>query len=138
MRDLRALPKTDLHLHFQGAVRIATLRELCAKHGTELPPGLDGDSYAWNDFFDFIRQYGHVCDAVRDPDDYARVATEICEDLHVQGVRYGEVTLTIGSTGLRTGDWCSPVAAALDGFEEGFDRFGVRCTLVLDHVRGWP
>ncbi len=129
-RDLRTLPKTDLHLHFQGSVRIATLREFAAKHGTELPPGLEGDSYSWNDFIDFIRQYGIVCSALQEPADFARVATEICEDLAPQGVRYAEVTLSTRSR--------SDVSAALDGFDEGFDRFGVRCRLVLDHVRGFP
>jgi len=128
-RDIRALPKTDLHLHFQGSVRISTLRELAAKHGCELPPGLDGDRYVWNDFIDFIRQYGHVCGAVREPDDYRRVAIEICEDLAPQGVRYAEVTLTSRDP--------SATAAALDGFDEGFERSGVRCRLVLDHVRGF-
>lgn len=130
VRDLRALPKTDLHLHFQGSVRVATLRDFASKHGCELPPGLDGDRYVWQDFIDFIRQYGHVCNAVREPDDYRRVAVEICEDLAPQGVRYAEVTLTTREP--------TPVAAALDGFDEGFERFGVRCRLVIDHVRGFP
>jgi adenosine deaminase len=138
MRDLRTLPKTDLHLHFQGAVRVATLRDLAAKHSCELPPGLDGDRYSWNDFIDFLRQYGMVSGAVRDADDYERVAVEICEDLAAQGVHYGEVTLTVVGDAMRSGDWFSSTSAALDGFEEGFDRFGVRCALVLDHVRGFP
>lgn len=130
VRDLRTLPKTDLHLHFQGAVRVTTLRDLASKHGCDLPPGLDGDRYTWKDFYDFIQQYGNVCNALRDPSDYARVAVEICEDLAPQGVRYAEVTLTTRDD--------APVSAALDGFDEGFDRFGVRCALVLDHVRGFP
>jgi adenosine deaminase len=130
VRDLRALPKTDLHLHFQGSVRVATLRDLTAKHGCDLPPGLDGDRYTWKDFTDFIRQYGVVCNAVREPGDYERVAVEICDDLSRQGVRYAEVTLTTRDA--------SAVAASLDGFDEGFERFGVRCRLVLDHVRGFP
>ncbi|MGH2759074.1 MAG: adenosine deaminase [Actinomycetota bacterium] len=138
MRDLSSLPKTDLHVHFQGSVRVSTLRELAEKRGTALPPGLDGDRYAWKDFFDFLTQYGMVTRAIEEPDYIRRVAVEICEDEAADGVRYAEVTLSVVGQTFRTGDWFGPVAAALDGFEEGFDRFGTRCRLVLDHPRGFP
>jgi adenosine deaminase len=138
VRGLVSLPKTDLHLHFQGAVRISTLRDLASKYGRDLPPGLEGDRYTWRDFFDFLTQYGVVAGSLREPDDYRRVALEICEDQAEQGVRYAEVTLSTVGQALQTGDWHGPVAAALDGFDEGFDRFGVRCRLVLDHPRGFP
>ena len=127
-----------MHVHFQGSVRISTLRELAAVRGTELPPGLDGDRYVWRDFFDFLTQYGLVTRAIEEPDYIRRVALEICEDEAADGVRYAEVTLSVVGQSLRTGDWFSPVAAALDGFDEGFDRFGTRCRLVLDHPRGFP
>jgi adenosine deaminase len=106
------------------------LRALASKYGTKLPDALEGDRYTWNDFIDFIRQYGAVCNALREPADYRRVAIEICEDLAPQGARYAEVTLTTRDP--------SAAAAALDGFEEGSERFGVRCGLVLDVVRGFP
>lgn len=138
VRDLLSLPKTDLHVHFQGSVRVSTLRELADKHAVDLPAGLDGDSYRWNDFIDFLLQYGVVSRAVSEPTDYERVAVEICEDLSTQGVRYAEVTLSVVGQSLRTLDWVGPVAASLDGFEQGFDRFGVKCRLVLDHPRGFP
>jgi adenosine deaminase len=129
VRDLRTLPKTDLHVHFQGSVRISTLRELAGLHGYDLPSGLNGDAYVWNDFFDFLTQYGIVTRAIQRPEDTRRVAFEICEDQAAQGVRYAEVTLSVVGQALRTGDWHAPVSAALDGFDQGFDAFGVRCRL---------
>ena len=35
---LRRMPKTELHLHLEGAVDSATFAELATKHGLELPP----------------------------------------------------------------------------------------------------
>lgn len=137
MRDLISLPKVDLHMHFQGSVRIDTVKELAARQDLELPPGLDGDRYRWNDFFDFLSQYSLVSRTITEAADYHRVAVEICEDLSAQGV-YAEVTLTVTGHGIAHDDWDTPVTAALDGFEEGSDRFGTTCRLVLDHVRGFP
>ncbi len=138
MRDIAALPKVDLHAHFQGSVRLATLRELAARSGTALPTGLVGDRYEWRDFIDFLMQYGIVSETLTEASDYRRVAYEICEDYSAQGVRYAEVTLTLTGYALRTGDWESPLQAALDGFEEGRETFGTCCRLILDHVRGFP
>ena len=138
VRDLKALPKVDLHAHFQGSVRLATLRELADATGRDLPPSLDGARYRWRDFFDFLTQYGIVAGAVSAADAYFRVAQEICEDYASQGVPYAEVTLSVTGQAMRTNDWDSPVIAALDGFEAGRESFGTQCRLILDHPRGFP
>ena len=39
-RDLQALPKAHLHLHFTGSMRHATLVELAARDGIVLPDAL--------------------------------------------------------------------------------------------------
>lgn len=138
MRDLTTLPKVDLHAHFQGSVRLATLRELAAQTGADLPPGLVGDRYEWRDFFDFLTQYGIVSGAVAAGNAYFRVAYEICEDYAAQGVPYAEVTLSLTGQALRTNDWDSPLIAALDGFEAGREAFGTECRIIVDHPRGFP
>jgi len=37
LRDLRALPKAHLHLHFTGSLRPASLREMAVEHHVRLP-----------------------------------------------------------------------------------------------------
>jgi adenosine deaminase len=138
VRDLTALPKVDLHAHFQGSVRIATLRELAETTNRKLPPGLVGDRYTWRDFFDFLTQYGIVSGAVMAANAYFRVAYEICEDYAAQGVLYAEVTLSLTGQALSTNDWDGPLSAALDGFEAGREVFGTQCRVILDHPRGFP
>jgi hypothetical protein len=58
MHDLLTLPKVNLHVHLENAVRPATLRELAARHEIVLPAGLGGNRWAVADFADFFVQNG--------------------------------------------------------------------------------
>ena len=139
IRDLAFLPKTDLHVHLEGSIRVATLAGLAARHGASLPPGLRDGRYSFSSFVDFVSQYGFACACLQDAADFRRVAYEFCEDEAASGVRYAEVTFTVASHALRFGgDWDMPVASVLEGLADGERDFGMRARLVLDHVRGFP
>jgi adenosine deaminase len=139
VRDLAALPKTDLHVHLEGSIRPATLVDLARRAGRPVPSALGAD-LAWRfvDFPHFIEQYLQVVACLERVDDFARIAHELCEDQAAQGVRWCEVTFTIGSHAGRLGDWDGPVEAVLDGFRRGATDFGIECRLVLDCVWATP
>jgi len=132
VRDLRALPKTHLHLHLEGAIRPATLVQLAAECGVEAPSG------RFVDLAGFFIDYQRVRACVGSEAAFRRIAFELCEDEAAQGVRYAEVTFSPAFHALRLGDWDMPLAAILDGFLSGEEEFGIRCRLVLDHSRRRP
>jgi adenosine deaminase len=139
VRDLRALPKTDLHVHLEGSIRPATLVELAERAGRPVPSALGAD-LAWRfvDFPHFIEQYLEVVACLQRPEDFARIAYELCADQASQGVRWSEVTFTICSHATRLGDWDGPVEAVREGFARGAADFGTECRLVLDCVWATP
>lgn len=137
MRTLRALPKTDLHVHLEGSIRPATLVELAVMNGVTPPACLRDGRFHFRDFGDFIAQYETVEPCLANGEDFYRIAYEFCEDEAAQGVRYCEVTFTVPGHGERFGDWDAPVAAVLDGLRAGEAAFGIGVGLVLDVVRGF-
>lgn len=97
IRATSDLPKTHLHLHFTGSMRISTLRELAEKHGLRLPsslladwpPQLSGmDERGW---FRFQRLYDAARACVRDEQDMRRVVREAAEDDAAEGSRWLEL-----------------------------------------------
>ena len=138
MRDVVTLPKTNLHVHLENAVRSSTLRDIAARNGVALPEGLSNDRCVVTDFADFFIQNTAARACIIEAEDFRRVAYEFCEDEAADGVRYGEVTFTAGSHGERVGDWQKPLLAVIDGLAAGEDDFGVRFRLVLDHSRRRP
>ena len=136
MRDLTLLPKAELHVHLEGAMRTATVRELAARGGTTPPSGLVEDGWRFAGFDDFIAQYTAACALLATIDDFRRIAYEFCEDEARAGVRYAEVVFSPSNHAARLGeDWFGPIEAVLDGLEAGRRDFGVTARLAPDLVR---
>lgn len=122
-KDVVALPKAHLHLHFTGAMRHTTLVELAERHGvhlpeallSEAPPELSAtDERGW---FRFQRLYDIARSVLRDPEDIYRLVREVAEDEVADGSRWLEIQVDP-----------SGYAARFDGLTATFE-------LMLDAVR---
>src|SRR3954467_9107270 len=84
-RNVAALPKAHVHLHFTGSMRPSTLADLAPKHRIRLPETLrehhllrlTPDERGW---FRFQRLYDAARACVRDADDMRRIVLEAAED----------------------------------------------------------
>jgi adenosine deaminase len=82
-RDLKALPKANLHLHLEGAMQPATLAALCDRHG--VPPPADTRGRKFANFDGFLEVFWAACAGVRTHDDLARLIFEVAEDAAADG-----------------------------------------------------
>lgn len=136
MRDLRRLPKAELHIHLEGSIRPGTLRELADLGGHPLPHGLrHDDTWRYRDEHDFIDNYTQACALLTRLEDFRRIAIEFCEDLAATGVRYAEAVFSPSNHAGRLGSHDDPIDAILDGLAEGERRTGVVVRLTPDIVR---
>jgi adenosine deaminase len=95
MRELRTLPKANLHLHLTGAMRPATLASLAGRYGLPVPPAtLTGTGHGWEAF---QGRYDAARSAIRSADDIARVVAEAVEDNAADGC--GWLELQVDPTG---------------------------------------
>lgn len=96
---IRKLPKSDLHLHLDGSLRLETLIDLARTRGvvlpSETPEGLNElvfkDSYA--NLGEYLHGFGYTCSVLQDPEALERTAYELAWDNIDEGVRYIEVRL---------------------------------------------
>src|SRR5882724_12395401 len=94
---LRRIPKTDLHLHLDGSLRIPTLIELAKRHRVKLPSHTeDGlrrlvfkDQYA--NLPEYLQGFAYTCAVMQNTESLERIAFELAEDNLAEGVRYIEV-----------------------------------------------
>jgi adenosine deaminase len=133
VRDLVRLPKANLHVHLEDAIRPQTLAAIAAAHGLRLaPPTPITDSAS------FFAAHELVRNCLQTFADFRRVAAEYCADEAAQGTTYAEVSFTAAGHGERLGDMTMPLRAVLEGLAIGREEHGLQTRLVLDHSRRRP
>ena len=138
----RRMPKVELHVHLEGAIRPSTLLELAQRNGVALPAQSIQDLrefYRFRDFSHFIEVYVTITGCLRTPEDYALIAYEFGSDCARQNIRYAEVTFTIATNTATTG---LPWQVILEGLNSGREHarveFGVDWRWVFDISRNNP
>ncbi|MBN1283536.1 MAG: adenosine deaminase family protein [Proteobacteria bacterium] len=94
---LLAIPKSDLHLHLDGSMRLSTLIELARQQKISLPAdteeGLKKAVFKerYRDLVEYLRGFQYTTAVMQTPEALERVAYELCLDSFSEGVRYIEV-----------------------------------------------
>jgi adenosine deaminase len=94
---LRALPKTDLHCHLDGSLRLGTLVELARERRVPLPSESEEGlrelvfKEQYRDLPDYLHGFAYTCGVLTDEEALERVAYELGQDCLAEGVRYLEV-----------------------------------------------
>lgn len=139
---IRAMPKVELHVHLEGAVRPATLLKLAQRHHIELPASdLDGIQkwYTFTDFPHFVQVYLKISECIRTPDDIELVAREFLAGQAEQNIRYSEVTYTAYTHYWQKGLAFEDQLAALNRAKTWAEAtYGVSMNLIIDIARGLP
>ena len=112
MKDLLTrLPKAELHLHLEGAVRPETAFELARLHGITLPGDAD-TLYVFDDLPQFLQVYSAVAATVRTAADFHRVTYEMLERCAGSGARHVEFFISPHAHDV-------PFAVQFDGIAHG-------------------
>ncbi|MCK4807171.1 MAG: adenosine deaminase family protein, partial [Candidatus Aegiribacteria sp.] len=94
---LKKLPKTDLHLHLDGSLRISTLIELARESGVELPSytedGLRETVFKdkYRNLNEYLTGFAYTTAVMRTREQLERISYEVAVDNQQEGVRYIEV-----------------------------------------------
>ncbi|HEX4687389.1 MAG TPA: adenosine deaminase [Nocardioides sp.] len=136
-RDLRALPKAHLHLHFTGSMRHGTLLELAERDGIQLPESLvsewppplsAADEKGW---FRFQRLYDVARSVLRTEDDVRRLVREAAEDDVRDGGRWLEIQVDPSGYGARFGGITAFTDLVLDAVRETSAATGLGMAVII-------
>ncbi|NIR52331.1 adenosine deaminase family protein [candidate division KSB1 bacterium] len=94
---IHKIPKSELHVHLDGSLRLQTLIDLAKKESVKLPSytveGLHElvfkDKY--QNLEEYLRTFGYTCAVMQRPEHLERISYELAIDHQHEGVRYVEV-----------------------------------------------
>jgi adenosine deaminase len=138
---LKALPKTDLHCHLDGSLRMDTFMELGAACGMEMPA--DPEEVRARYFpadrervmHEFLSHFDHTMAVMQTEENLARVARELAEDFNEHGVWCLEVRFC---PLMHTNEGLTPdqvVAAVRRGLDSAVTAEGFRAGIILTGIR---
>lgn len=136
------LPKSDLHVHLDGSLRLSTIIELADEYGVELPSRKPDElSAAMNlgrncgSLVEYLKAFDVTLRVLQHREALYRVAYELAEDAAHENVRYMEVRyapMLHTQKGLRL---TSVVEAVLGGLRQAQEDFGIESNLIICGIR---
>ena len=140
---LQVIPKALLHDHLDGGIRPATIIALAKEIGYHALPTEDPDALAhWfhrgakrGSLPLYLEGFVHTCGVMQTEEALERVAYEMMEDMHNDGVVYVETRFAPVFHTQRGLHWNEVVNAVLKGLESGRKDFGVEYGLIICAMR---
>lgn len=138
----RALPKTDLHVHLDGSLRLETILELAKEERVELPAndveGLRAAIGSGNNFgslVEYLRGFDITLRVMQTEAALERIAFELAEDAHRENVRYMEVRYAPMLHTQRGLKLTKVVEAVLDGLRRARETYGIKANVIVCGIR---
>jgi adenosine deaminase len=138
----RALPKTDLHVHLDGSLRLETILELARQNGIELPAldaaGLNdaiGSGRHFGSLVEYLRGFDITLRVMQSEEALERIAFELAEDAHAENVRYMEVRYAPMLHTRRGLKLTKVVEAVLAGLRRARETYGIKANVIVCGIR---
>ncbi len=139
---LHSLPKTDLHVHLDGSLRLDTVRELSRRHNLEYNFETDEDVRAvcqvsedCQSLEEYLKVFDITLQLMQEKDELVRIAYELAEDAHRENVRYMEVRYS-PLLHLKQGlTYDEIVAAVQEGLDLARRQYGIICGQIICGIR---
>ncbi|MBX7078007.1 MAG: adenosine deaminase [Nannocystaceae bacterium] len=136
------LPKTDLHVHLDGSMRLATVLELAQQQRVSLPAS-DADGLAramhigenTGSLVKYLEAFDITLAVLQTAEGLYRAAYELAQDAAAENVRYMEVRyspMLHTKQGLRL---TQVVETVLRAMYDAAQAFGIECKLILCGIR---
>lgn len=139
---LRALPKTDLHCHLDGSLRLKTILELAAQDKVELAADDEvslrklihaGENCA--SLEEYLTAFGVTLSVMQTEDALYRTAYELGQDAAAENVRYMEVRYSPILHTRRGVPLPNIVEAVVQGLRHAERDFGIQSGVILCGIR---
>ena len=139
---IKSLPKTDLHVHLDGSLRLETILQMAEEQGVKLPADTPEALAPFvqvgevcKSLTDYLRTFDVTLSVLQTEESLYRAAFELVEDAAAENIKYMEVRYCPMLHGTKGLPMTTIVEAVLAGLRDGKQRFGTRSGLIISALR---
>ncbi len=139
---IEKLPKTDLHVHLDGSLRLSTILELAERHKIELPArdaeGLRAAMHLGQNcgsLVEYLKAFDVTLRVMQTEEALRRIAFELAEDAARESVRYMEVRYAPMLHTRRGLKLTTVVESVLAGLREAQEKLGIESNVIICGIR---
>jgi adenosine deaminase len=139
---IEKLPKTDLHVHLDGSLRLSTILELGEHEGVDLPArdaeGLRAVMHLGENcgsLVEYLKAFDVTLRVMQTEDALRRIAYELAEDAARENVRYMEVRYAPMLHTRRGLKLTTVVESVLEGLREAQEKHGIESNVIICGIR---
>ena len=139
---IEKLPKTDLHVHLDGSLRLETILDLAGRDRVELPADdADGLRRAMHlgencgSLVEYLKAFDVTLRVMQTEDSLTRIAYELAEDAAKENVRYMEVRYAPMLHTRRGLKLTSVIEAVLEGLRAAEKDHGIESNIIVCGIR---
>jgi adenosine deaminase len=136
------LPKTDLHVHLDGSLRLSTIVELAERERIELPArDADGLRAAMHlgencgSLVEYLKAFDVTLRVMQTEESLRRIAFELAEDAARENVRYMEVRYAPMLHTRRGLKLTTVVESVLEGLRQAQETHGIESNVIICGIR---
>ncbi|MCH8304866.1 MAG: adenosine deaminase [Candidatus Marinimicrobia bacterium] len=140
---VRALPKTDLHCHLDGSLRVETLLELAHEQGVDLPADnveelnniIHAGSERNKSLAEYLKVFDYTLSVLQEAPALERVAFELAEDQWNDGVRLLEVRFSPVLNIEKGLTLAEIIEATKAGLKRAEAKYGIKTGIIVCGIR---
>jgi aminodeoxyfutalosine deaminase len=129
-------PKIELHVHLEGTVRAATLKEIAKRNDYPLPGDLES-IYDFRDFRHFIEVWILTTNALQTEDDFRQIVVDYAAEAASHGCVYLEGIFSPAERARRGVSYQAQFEGVCAGAQQARELHGVEVRLTPDIPRGF-
>src|SRR4051812_29509235 len=139
---LRALPKTDLHCHLDGSMRLATILDLAQQQKVKLPADTEEglaraihQGEVCKSLEDYLVAFDVTLSVLQTEESLYRAAYELAVDAAAENVRYLEVRYSPALHQQKGLKMTTVIDAVLEGLRTAKRETGIKCGVIVCGIR---
>ena len=137
MNSIKHISKSEIHVHLEATISPDLCRKFAKRNKANISDDLFAGqySYAWKDFYDFLKKYDIITSVIHTPDDYEELTYNYLKECAADNVIYVEAMISSTHAKLKGMTYHTFLEGVSKGAKRAENEFGIVSKYIMNGIR---